>query len=55
MNARTRLVWPCAARGALATAVLALVLAGCAVTPPKPPDCEGPWTPINAARTEPRP
>ncbi len=37
---------------ALRTAFLLLVtalLCGCALTPPKPPQCDGPWVPINTA------
>lgn len=31
--------------------VLVVVLTGCALTPSKPPDCEGPWTAINPTKT----
>lgn len=27
--------------------VLSLALTACAFTPSKPPECEGPWSPIN--------
>lgn len=28
---------------------LTVLMAGCATTPPRPPDCEGEYTPINIA------
>lgn len=37
----------------IAPIVTVLALAACAVTPPAPPDCSGPWTPINAAQQNP--
>lgn len=45
MTSRT----PALAAGGLIAAGIALLisLAGCALTPPKPPECEGPWVPVN--------
>jgi len=39
---------PTLPRVALAV-VTALLVSGCALVPPAPPDCNGPWTPINPA------
>lgn len=41
-----------AVRPFAALALVAALAAGCAVTPPKPPECDGPWTPINPVRTQ---
>jgi hypothetical protein len=35
------------------TALLALLLSGCATKPPAPPECEGPLVPINVNATAP--
>jgi hypothetical protein len=37
---------------AFALALAVALTAGCALTPPKPPDCDGPWTPINPPRVQ---
>jgi hypothetical protein len=35
-----------------AAAVAVVLVAGCALSRPKPPECDGPWTPINPVRTQ---
>jgi hypothetical protein len=38
--------------GHLGGLLAAMLMAGCAFTPKPPPECAGPWTPINAASTQ---